>query len=106
MRAILVDHARRRRAAKRGGRKQRVALDEVVASYEGRSLDVLAVDEALDQLHEEDAELARIVELRFFAGLTIPEVADLQGVSTNTLDRRWRTARAWMKIRLGGGALG
>lgn len=102
MRAVLVDHARRRKAAKRGeGRAPVGALDELVIRYETDALDLLDLDAALDRLGEQDEQLAHLVELRFFGGLTIAETADAMGVSTPTIERGWRTARARIMVELG-----
>lgn len=101
MRQILVDHARRRRADKRGGGATVISLDEVApAAAQTSSVDVLALDEALDTLSSFDARQCRVVELRFFAGLNIPEVADALGVSTATVEREWAMAKAWLHQRL------
>ena len=101
MRQILVDHARRRRADKRGGGATVIGLDEVapVAAQTSR-VDVLALDEALDALSSFDARQCRVVELRFFAGLNIPETADALGVSSATVEREWVMAKAWLHRRL------
>ena len=93
MRDVLIEHARRRRADKRGGGAGRVPLDDALALYESRAVDLLALDEALRELAEYDAELVRLVELRFFGGLTEEEVAALLGVSDRTVRRSWRVAR-------------
>ena len=98
MRSILVDHARRRGAAKRGGGAERVTLSAVGA--EDGTVDVLAIDEALTRLAETDAELARIAELHVFAGMTQGEVAKTLGIAKRTLDRRWRVASAWLRKEL------
>lgn len=100
MRSILVDHARRRRAQKRGGDRARVAIDDVPEAGAADDADVLAVDAALVRLSSEDAELARLVELRFFGGLSIEETAQILDVSVPTLVRRWRVARAWLAREL------
>ncbi|HVD78140.1 MAG TPA: sigma-70 family RNA polymerase sigma factor [Vicinamibacteria bacterium] len=101
MRQILVDHARRKRADKRGGGATVISLDEVApAAGQTSSVDVLALDEALDTLSSFDARQCRVVELRFFAGLNIPEVADALGVSTATVEREWAMAKAWLHQRL------
>lgn len=97
MRNVLIDHARSKQAKKRGERPQRVPLDAVLAHYEDRSLDVLALDQALGKLVRVDEDAAKIVELRFFAGLTIEETARVLGVSTPTVERRWRVARLWLR---------
>jgi len=94
IRRILVDHARAKGRAKRGGGRSRLSLDEaVVASFE-RSVDMLALDEALEALAETHPRHARIVEARFFGGLTIEETATVLGISTATVEREWRYARA------------
>ena len=96
MRRILVDHARRRSAAKRGGGQAALALDEAVAMFEERSVNLLALDEALTRLAALDPEKSRMVELRFFAGLTIPEVADILNTSHATVERDWAFVKAWL----------
>jgi len=97
MRHILVDHARAHRAGKRGGHEQKVSLDEALAFTEDNSERVLAIDEALARLAERDPRLGRIVELRFFAGLTEEEVAEVLGVSPRTVKRDWQVAKAWLR---------
>src|SRR6266550_2140564 len=104
MRQILVQRARARRAAKRGGAPDRVTLDEGLLADEGPSIDVLALDEALTSLATLDPEQARIVELRYFGGLTIEETAEAVGVSPATVKRQWAMARAWLKRALEGEA--
>ncbi len=99
MRRILVDHARKRRAKKRSG-GDRVALDHILETYEQHSMDVLAVDEALEHLMQVDEQLARVVELRFFAGLSVEETARVLGLSVSSIERFWRLARAWLRIEL------
>jgi RNA polymerase sigma factor (TIGR02999 family) len=98
MRRILVDHARARLAGKRGGAVTLVPLHTVpdVPDGGGRVADVLAIDEALDRLTARDAEQGRLVELRFFAGLTVEEAAHVLGRSPRTIKREWRLARAWL----------
>lgn len=96
MRHILVDHARRRGAQKRGGDEQRVTFDEGLLQVESKALDVLALDQALTALAELDARLGQLVELRFFAGLSVDEIAQFQGVSDRTVKRDWRKARAFL----------
>lgn len=97
MRRILVDHARAHNAARRGGSVTVVALEEAeVAGVAAPVVDVLAVDSALTRLAALDADQARLVELRFFAGLTLEEIAPLVGRSERTLKREWRLARAWL----------
>jgi RNA polymerase sigma factor (TIGR02999 family) len=100
MRRVLVDHARRRRAEKRGGGR-REPLDAVVAVFEERGADLVALGEALERLEALDPELARIVERRFFAGATNAEVAADLGGSERTVERGWSTARAWLRAELG-----
>ncbi len=94
MRQIVVDHARTRRAAKRGGRLQRVELDSHHLAVDERSEEILALHEALSRLAVLDARLARIVELRFFGGLSVEEVAQVMELSERTVKRDWRKARA------------
>ena len=101
MRQILVDHARRRRADKRGGGATVIGLDDAAPpTTHASSVDVLALDEALDTLSSFDPRQCRVVELRFFAGLNIPEVADALGISTATVEREWAMAKAWLYQRL------
>jgi RNA polymerase sigma factor (TIGR02999 family) len=96
MRQILVDHARRRGAAKRGGRVRLVALEEGEVPAEERAGALLAVDEALTRLAAHDSGLAQVVECRFFAGLTEEETAEATGASLRTVQRQWRRAKAWL----------
>lgn len=101
MRQILVERARRRRAAKRGGDPERITLDDhLLASGPSSSVDMLALDEALDRLTALDAQQARIVELRYFGGLTIEEIAETLDISPATVKRHWTLARAWLKREL------
>jgi RNA polymerase sigma factor (TIGR02999 family) len=101
MRQILVDQARHNRADKRGGGATMISLDEAPpASTPAPSVDVLALDEALEALSSLDARQCRVVELRFFAGLNIPETADALGVSSATIEREWAMAKAWLHRRL------
>lgn len=102
MRRILVDHIRRRGFAKRGGGAQHVRLDEVVLEVEARGIEVLVLDEALAALAAFDRRKARVVELRYFGGLTIEETAEVLGVSVDTTKRDWRMARAWLLASLAG----
>ncbi|MFT4541767.1 MAG: RNA polymerase sigma factor (TIGR02999 family) [Planctomycetota bacterium] len=102
MRNVLVDHARSRTAQKRGDGREQVPLDQMLAQYEERSLDPIAIDAALDKLNAMDEQLAKIVELRFFAGLTIAETAGALGVSTPTIERGWRVARMWLRTEIPG----
>jgi RNA polymerase sigma-70 factor, ECF subfamily len=103
MREVLIDHARRRAAGRRGGGRRRVPLDAVVDYFEGQGLDVVAVHEALDRLAELDGRQAQVMTLRYFGGMTVPEVAEALGVSGVTVERDWRLARAWLSGQLGGG---
>lgn len=102
MRQILVDHARRRDAEKRGGGQARVTLSDTSATFGQPALDLLALDEALTTLGALDDRKARVVELRFFAGLTAKEAAEALGASETTVDDDWAFARAWLRSRLGG----
>jgi RNA polymerase sigma factor (TIGR02999 family) len=104
MRRILVENARRKGSRKRGGDRTRADLDlNQVAVPELRE-NLLALDEALDQLAAADAEAARLVQLRYFAGLTLAEAAQILGVSARTADRLWAYARAWLHQAIEGGA--
>jgi len=96
IRRILVDHARRRGYAKRGGEALRVPLDEVLVAVEARGIEVLALDQALHSLAGIDGRKSRVVELRYFGGLSIEETAEVLGVSIDTAKRDWRMARAWL----------
>ncbi len=104
MRQILVDHARRQRADKRGGAATMLSLEEVSPAAPAPAVDVLALDEALDALCAIDARQCRVVELRFFAGLTIDEAAEALGVSTATVEREWAMAKAWLYRQLSANA--
>jgi RNA polymerase sigma factor (TIGR02999 family) len=96
MRRVLVDEARKRAVNKRGGGMTRVALDDVLVPVAEPSVDVLALDEALSRLSEVSPRKARVVEMRFFGGLTIEETAAVLGVSTDIVKREWRTAKLWL----------
>ena len=100
MRRILVDHVRRRGFAKRGGGAPHLPLDDVVLVAQERSVEVLALDEALTALALVDPRKSRAVELRYFGGLTIEETAEVLGVSVDTAKRDWRMARAWLLAEL------
>jgi len=100
MRRILVDHARRLAAGTRIPRRDQLPLDAVTLVIDQPRADVLQLDRALEQLVELDPQLARVVELRCFVGLTIPEVASIQGVSEATVSREWRHAKAWLHSAL------
>jgi RNA polymerase sigma factor (TIGR02999 family) len=101
MRRILVDHARKRDAEKRGGAQMRVTLTDVFAASEDSNVDLLAIDEALERLEKLDSQQARVVELRFFSGLTVDETATVLGVSPKTVKRDWSVARAWLRREIG-----
>jgi RNA polymerase sigma factor (TIGR02999 family) len=104
MRRVLVDMARARRAAKRGGHAAvHVPLDEHVVSSPERPVDILALDDALERLAALDARKSRVVELRFFGGLDIEETARALGVSPQTVQRDWRLAKVWLFRELSGG---
>jgi RNA polymerase sigma factor (TIGR02999 family) len=101
MRQVLIDHARRRRARPEG-RLARVPLDEALAYFEDQRLDIVALHEALDRLACEHPRPARVVDLRFFGGLSIAEAAEALEVSDTTVEADWRFARAWLRDQLGG----
>ena len=96
MRRILVDHAKAQSTAKRGAGAVRIELDEGLATAPNRDVDLLALDEALERLTKVDPQRSRIVELRFFAGLSNEESAEVLGVSPATIQRQWAGARAWL----------
>lgn len=107
MRHILVDHARRRAAQKRGGDQAKVTLDDRVMGAEERTVEVLALDEALNALAAVDERLSRLVELRYFGGLSVQETAEVLSVSDRTVKRDWRKARAFLySILYGAPAVG
>jgi RNA polymerase sigma factor (TIGR02999 family) len=101
MRLILIDNARRKQTAKRGQGRQRVSLDDITAPIPDEEL--LALDEALDNLAKGHPEKAKLVELRYFAGLTADQAADVLGISPSTADRHWAFARAWLQAAVRGG---
>jgi RNA polymerase sigma factor (TIGR02999 family) len=100
MRRVIVDYARERRAQKRGGGVEIVTLDDDVSATEDEHADVLRVDEALSRLAGINERQARVVELRFFGGLTVEEAAHVLGVSKATIDRDWLIARTWLRAEL------
>ena len=102
MRRVLVDHARSRGYRKRGGGAERVTLDERVLGAPEADLDLLALDRALDALAAADARKCRVVELRYFAGLSVEETAEVLGVSPDTVKRDWRLAKLWLLRELEG----
>ena len=102
MRQILIERARARGAAKRGGARPRVTLDEALVAGNDRSIDLLELDEALERLAALDPEQARLVELRFFGGLTVEETAEAMNISPATVKRHWTVAKAWLSRELEG----
>jgi RNA polymerase sigma-70 factor (ECF subfamily) len=96
MRQILVDYARRHRAGKRGGAQEKLPLDDVLAFSPEKSTEIVALDEALDRLSKQDGRQARIVEMKFFGGLGMEEIAEVLKVSSKTVNRDWTMARAWL----------
>ena len=104
MHHILVDHMRSRLSAKRGGDWRKITLDEGQAVLPERTVDLLALDEALTALAGNDARQCQIVVFRFFGGMTTKEIAHVLGVSSRTVEEDWRMARAWLHRRLSGGA--
>ena len=96
IRRILVSHARAKNSAKRGGGKTMLTLEEPIAAAESESVDLVALDNALENLLEIDPQQGRIIELRFFAGLSIESTARLLGISSATVNREWRLAKAWL----------
>jgi RNA polymerase sigma factor (TIGR02999 family) len=102
MRRILVDHARTKKRVKRGGSDIRVSLSEVTIKADARDLDIVALDEALERLARIDEQQSRIVELRFFSGLTVEETAEVLGISPATVKRDWSMAKAWLHREISG----
>jgi RNA polymerase sigma factor (TIGR02999 family) len=96
MRRILVNHAEKKNAEKRGAGGEKISLDETIVSIEELDLDLLALDEALSRLAEIDAEKARLVEMKFFGGMTTREIGQVLGKSTATVEREWAFARSWL----------
>ena len=103
MRRILIQSARRRNAQKRGGQWERIELDPALLPAEQRSEKLLALDDALSRLEGEHPDKAQLVKLRFFAGMTNQEAADVLGISTTTADRNWAYARAWIQREMAAG---
>lgn len=104
MRQVLVDHARKRDARKRGGGRHRLALDAVLESFEERNIDVPALHEALQNLAEFSPRPSEVVSLRYFGGLTMPEIARQLGCSLSTVEADFRAARAWLHAELAEGS--
>ena len=102
MRQILVDHARGRRTAKRGGGNEKVTLDDACGLTKGREIDLIILDDALNGLAQLDPRQSQIVELRVFGGLSIEETAEALGVSPATVKRHWSTARVWLYQEMSG----
>lgn len=100
MRHVLVDHARSRNREKRGGGAQKVSLDEAVSFAKQQEIDVLSLDEAMRELAQIDEQQSKIVELRFFGGLTVEEAAVVLRISPATVKREWRVAKAWLYKRI------
>ena len=100
MRRVLVNHAKSKKRLKRGGKGKRVPLDEPLAISAERDDDVLALDEALEKLAALDPRQAKLVELRFFGGLSVEETAEVLGVSKRTVEREWTSCRAWLRREL------
>jgi RNA polymerase sigma factor (TIGR02999 family) len=103
MRRILIERARRTRRLKRGGALKRVELDDQLPAEAPRVDEVLAVDEALDRLEALDAQMAAVVKLRYFGGLTVEETAQALSTSTRSVNRLWTAARAWLRSEIPGG---
>jgi RNA polymerase sigma factor (TIGR02999 family) len=104
MRRVLVDHARSRGYQKRGGDLQRVSLDEAMMVSPDPDINLIALDRALDKLAEADPRKARVIEMRFFGGLTVEETAEALQVSADTVKRDWRLAKLWLLRDLEGEA--
>ncbi len=101
MRQILVDHARRHTAEKRGGEFEKMQLEEsIVIQSNEKSFELLALDEALEELEKFDPQKSKIVELRYFGGLSVAETAEVLGISEITVKRHWRVAKAWLYNKL------
>jgi RNA polymerase sigma factor (TIGR02999 family) len=106
IRRILIDHARNRQAVKRGDGAIKLTLDDALATPDRRDLDLVALDDALRDLAKLDSQQSRLVELRFFAGLSVEESAEVLGVSPATVKREWATAKAWLYRELSARAHG
>lgn len=102
MRRILVDHARSKKRVKRGGSEIRVSLDDANVAAKGQDLDVVALDQALERLAQIDEQQSKVVELRFFSGLSVEETAEVMSISKSTVKRDWSMAKAWLHRELSG----
>lgn len=102
MRRILVEHARAHQAQKRGGAAAKLTLEEAINYFPQKELTLVALDDCLKELERLDPRQSRIVELRFFGGLTTEETSEVLGISTATVEREWRSARAWLHAQLSG----
>ena len=102
MRRILVDHARTKKRVKRGGSDVKISLADATIPVKEQDLDIVALDEALTRLAEIDEQQSRVVELRFFSGLTVEETAEVMGISPATVKRDWSMAKAWLHRELSG----
>ena len=100
MRRLLVDHARSRQTAKRGGAREKLEFNDALAVAEEPAVDLLALDDALQELVTFDARKSRIVELRFFGGLTTEEIGSVLAISPSTIRREWRIAKAWLRRKI------
>jgi RNA polymerase sigma factor (TIGR02999 family) len=103
MRRILIERARHKLSLKAGGGRQRVELADLALAAAGPNLDLLALDEALSRLEIKNPRMAQLVKLRFYAGLTIAQAAELLGIATSTADSDWAYARAWLRLEMEGG---
>jgi RNA polymerase sigma factor (TIGR02999 family) len=101
MRRILIDNARKKHSAKRGGQQHRAPLHDNIAAPANPTDDLLAIDEALNALAKEDPESAQLVKLRFYAGLSVEEAADVMGLPRASAYRTWNYAKAWLRTKLG-----
>ena len=97
MRRVLVDHARAHQAVKRGGVREKLQFDEALAPSDERAVDLIALDEALQELVTFDLRKSRIVEMRFFGGLSMEEIGEVLDISPRTIRREWRVAKAWLR---------
>jgi RNA polymerase sigma factor (TIGR02999 family) len=105
MREILVDHARRHKAAKRGGNRHRIAFDVELLAESSPDIDLLALEDALTKLTKLDPRQAKMIELRFFGGLSVAEVAKVMGISKRSVEREWTMVRAWLRRELDGSGM-